>query len=170
MPHPAQRLGLDHDDVGGAGSPHRERVLGPPDGLVGGHRHIDPAPQLGQLVQGGTGLLGVLEAEPVQLTQGAFGLADVPGGVGVDPDLPAGPSASLTASTRATSSARDWPRSATLTLAVRHPDAATSACACAGPTAGTVTFTGTWSRTGGGQPTVAASTAQASQRAHSLGP
>ena len=80
------------------------------------------------------------------------------------------PSASLTASTRATSSARDWPRSATFTLAVRHPDAVTSACAAAGPTAGTVTFTGTWSRTGAGQPAVAASRAQASQRAHSRGP
>jgi hypothetical protein len=80
------------------------------------------------------------------------------------------PSASRTASTRATSSARDWPRSATLTLAVRHPDAVTSACAAAGPTAGTVTLTGTWSRTGAGQPSAAASSAHASQRAHSLGP
>ena len=43
-------------------------------------------------------------------------------------------------------------------------------CACSGSTAGTVTLTGTRSRTGAGQPSQAASSAQASQRAHSRGP
>ena len=43
-------------------------------------------------------------------------------------------------------------------------------CACSGPTAGTVTFTGTRPRTGAGHPSQAASRAQASQRAHSRGP
>ena len=43
-------------------------------------------------------------------------------------------------------------------------------CACSGPTAGTVTLTGIRSRTGAGQPSQAASRAQASQRAHSRGP
>ena len=43
-------------------------------------------------------------------------------------------------------------------------------CACSGPTAGTVTLTGTAARTGAGQPSHAASSAQASQRAHSRGP
>jgi hypothetical protein len=49
-------------------------------------------------------------------------------------------------------------------LAVRHPDAATIACARSASTAGTVTFTGTDGRTGGGQPSTAASTAAAHQR------
>ena len=44
------------------------------------------------------------------------------------------------------------------------------ACAWSGPTAGTVTFTGTCARAGAGQPVTAASSAQASQRAHSAGP
>src|SRR6202012_4510774 len=43
-------------------------------------------------------------------------------------------------------------------------------CARSGPTAGTVTLTGTRSRTGSGQPTVAASTALASQRGASREP
>ena len=68
------------------------------------------------------------------------------------------------------SSASAWPRSATLTLAVRHPDRATIAAACSGPTAGTVTFTGIRFLAGAGQPTVADSTALASHRALSFGP
>ena len=44
------------------------------------------------------------------------------------------------------------------------------ACAASGPTAGTVTFTGTEARSGAGQPSSAASYAAASQRAHSAGP
>ena len=68
------------------------------------------------------------------------------------------------------SSASAWPRSATLTLAVRQPDAATIRIACSGPTAGTVTFTGIRSRTGAGHPPAADSSALASHRAHSRGP
>jgi hypothetical protein len=68
------------------------------------------------------------------------------------------------------SSASAWPRSATLTLAVRQPDRATIAAACSGPTAGTVAFTGIRSRTGAGHPSVADSMALASQRALSFGP
>jgi hypothetical protein len=74
--------------------------------------------------------------------------------------LPSGPSASRTASRRAVSS-----RAPILTLAVEHWEAATSACALCGDTAGTVTFTGTRVRTGAGHPSVAASRAAASQRA-----
>ena len=84
--------------------------------------------------------------------------------------LPPGPSASRTAATRSRSAAAGWPGSATLTFAVRQPDAATISRACPGSTAGTVTFTPTASRTGAGQPVTAASMAQASQRAHSRGP
>ncbi len=84
--------------------------------------------------------------------------------------LPSGPRASRTASTRAISSASDWPRSATLIFAVRQPDPAAISCARAAGTAGTVTLTGTWSRTGAGKPAVAASSALASQRALSRGP
>ncbi len=82
---------------------------------------------------------------------------------------PAGPSASRTAATRATSAASTsakTPRSATLTLAVRQPDAATSRCAVAGSTTGTVVLTGTRSRRGAGQPIPAASSADASHGTH----
>ncbi len=81
---------------------------------------------------------------------------------------PAGPSASRTASTRARSSASVWPGSATLTLAVRQPaDARTMSAAACGPTAGTVTLTGTEVRSGAGQPRSAASRAAASHGTHS---
>src|SRR6202034_2712832 len=68
------------------------------------------------------------------------------------------------------SSSSRWPRSATLTLAVRQPDPATISYARSGPTAGTVTLTGTQSRTGAGHGAVADSIALASQRADSAGP
>ena len=53
---------------------------------------------------------------------------------------------------------------------VEAPDAATIACARSGPTAGTVTLTGTEDRTGGGQPATAASHAAAHQRRLSATP
>ena len=68
------------------------------------------------------------------------------------------------------SSASAWPRSATLTFAVRQPDLATIWAASPGPTAGTVTFTGIRSLTGAGQARVADSMALASHRALSFGP
>jgi hypothetical protein len=49
-------------------------------------------------------------------------------------------------------------------LAVPQPEAITIACARSASTAGTVTFTGTAARTGGGQPSSAASRAAAHQR------
>lgn len=73
------------------------------------------------------------------------------------------PIASLTASTRSKSSFRVCPGSATFTFAVAHPDARTIAAAFSGPTAGTVQFTGTTDRTGGGQPSKADSRAARSQ-------
>ena len=78
---------------------------------------------------------------------------------------PSGPSASRTASSRAWSSAGVCPGSATLTLAVRQPPRVTTACASSGPTAGTVTLTGTEARTGAGQSPAAASSAQRSHGA-----
>ena len=68
------------------------------------------------------------------------------------------------------SSASACPRSATLTFAVRQPDAVTICIACCGPIAGTVTFTGILSLTGAGQDPAADSSALASHRAHSRGP
>ena len=88
--HPAQRLRLEHHDVGRARGPHRERVLGPADRLVGGDRDIHPLAQLGQLVQGRARLLGVLEPEPGQLAQHPGGGVHVPPAVGVHPDPAAG--------------------------------------------------------------------------------
>ena len=83
---------------------------------------------------------------------------------------PDGPSASRTASTRARSRTCDWPGSATFTFAVRQPDAVTIACARSASTAGTVTLTGTESRSGAGQPSTAASSAAAHQRRLSATP
>ena len=82
---------------------------------------------------------------------------------------PDGPRASRTASTRAWSSASDWPGSATFTLAVAQPPSRTILCACSGPTAGTVTLTGTTSRTGAGQSPAAASSAQRSHGSATAG-
>ena len=76
---------------------------------------------------------------------------------------PSGPSADRTARTRATSSASDCPRSATLTFAVRHPsNLARTSGTCAGSTAGTVAFTGMRSRRGCGCGCHAKSSAAAS--------
>src|SRR3954447_21897620 len=73
---------------------------------------------------------------------------------------PSPPRASRTASSLACSSARLCPGSATFTLAVRQPlPARTISAACSGPTAGTVTFTGTVVLRGSGQPWSAASRA-----------
>src|SRR5262249_37548115 len=83
---------------------------------------------------------------------------------------PRRPSASLTASTRAVSAASGWPRSATFTLAVWQPEPATIACARPGPTAGTVTLTGTWLRTGAGQAGGAAPGGAAGRGAPPRGP
>src|SRR5690606_21553070 len=79
-------------------------------------------------------------------------------------------SASRTAATRSTSAARSWPASPTFTLAVVQPLRATRSLAVTGSTAGTVVLTGTRSRTGGGNATLAASWAAASQREAYAGP
>ena len=83
---------------------------------------------------------------------------------------PPSPMTSRTAATRSTSSARDCPRSATLTLAVSHPSKrAMTPGTASGATAGTVALHGISSRRGVGQPMCAASTAAASQRLASGG-
>ena len=81
---------------------------------------------------------------------------------------PDGPMASRTASTRSTSSASTWPRSATLTFAVVHPERRTMSAACSGPTAGTVQLMGMRSRTGSGHGRSAESMAPASQGTHAM--
>ncbi len=86
-PHAAERLRLQHDDVGRAGRAHRQRVLGPPDRLVGRQRHVHPAAQRGQLIQRRARLLGVLKVKPGERPQHPLGLVDVPAAVGVDADL-----------------------------------------------------------------------------------
>ena len=87
----------------------------------------------------GARLLGVLEADagPARAMRAtAVSTSQAP--LASTRIAPSGPSASRTASTRARSSAGVCPGSATLTFAVRHPDAVTIACARSGPTAGTV--------------------------------
>ena len=130
------------------------------------------ASQLGELGHRGAGLLRVLEAERGQGSQRLLGL-----GRRVQPPLastrtrPSGPTCSRAAATRATSSASDWPRSATLTLTVRQPgNRASTPATSSGPTAGRVALTATREAPGeraGPQPN---STAAASQAAASSGP
>ncbi len=49
---PAERLHLEHRDVGRVELPDPVGVGGPPDRLVGGDRDRDPAPHLGELLDG----------------------------------------------------------------------------------------------------------------------
>ena len=153
------------------GRADRQRVLGPADGLVGGQRHVHPAAQLGQLRQGAR-----TAARRTPGRTGPAWPASAPRGPRPRrrwrPPGPARPGRARPAPPRPwrCPSASDCPASATLTFAVRQPEPVTIARACSGPTAGTVTLTGTLLRTGAGQPTAAASSAQASQRAHSRGP
>ncbi len=67
-PDPAERLHLEHGDVGGLQVAHPVGVLGPADRLVGGDRHVDPAAYGGQVLDARAGLLDVLQAAggPVQ--------------------------------------------------------------------------------------------------------
>ena len=165
---PAERRDLDHDDVGGLRAHHPHRVLGLADRLVGGDRHVDPAPgqvdaQRRQLLDRGARLLGVLQVRrPASRRSASHGRRPRPSRRWRRPGpAPAGPSASRTAATRARSSASAWPGSATLTFAVAQPSNAGTAPRPPPrrPTAGTVALTGTVRRArGAGQPVHAAST------------
>jgi hypothetical protein len=126
--------------------------------------------QLGHLVQGGAGLLGVLEPEPGQPAQHPGRLPGLPGAVGVYPD-PAVRAERVPDRLDPLDVLRlGLAALGHLDLGGPAPDRATIAAACSGPTAGTVTFTGIRSLTGAGHPSVADSTALASQRALSFGP
>ena len=59
--HTAQRSDLEHRNVGGAGAHHGQRVVGLADALVGGDRHVDPPPQLGEFWHRRARLLEVLQ-------------------------------------------------------------------------------------------------------------
>ncbi len=58
----AQRLHLEHRDVGGVEVADPVGVLGAPDRLVGGDRHVDPAADQGQVLHVRDRLLDVLQA------------------------------------------------------------------------------------------------------------
>ena len=150
--------------------PDPQRVLGAADRLVGGerHPHARRSSAISSSVAHGCSAYSRPKRSSSASMRVAWATSQRP--FASIRTLPSGPRASRTASTRAMSSASDWPRSATLTLAVRQPDDAAISCARPAGTAGTVTLTGTWARTGAGQPAVAASSALASQRALSRGP
>ncbi len=89
----AERLRLDHEDVGGAGLGHRERVIRPAHALVGRDRdaHVLRAEaDLGELVDRRARLLDVLEVERRERVDGVLGLVDVPAAVRVDADAALG--------------------------------------------------------------------------------
>ena len=86
-PHPAERLHLQHRDVGGLEVADPVGVLGPADRLVGGHRHVHATSYDSEVLDGHHRLLDVLQAAGRTVDRGdrADGLVDVPRAVGVDP-------------------------------------------------------------------------------------
>ena len=94
---------------------------------------VEPA-DLGQLGQRPAGLLDVLQAagRRGQHLDRVDRLRDVQAPLASTRILPPGPSASRTAATRRASAARSTRGSATLTFAVRQPDALTNSAARSG--------------------------------------
>ena len=88
-PHPAERLGLDHEQVGRARAGDGEGVLGLAHALVGRDRNAEvlhPAAQLGELLDRRARLLDVLQVELREGVHRVLGLVEVPGAVRVDAD------------------------------------------------------------------------------------
>ena len=86
----AQRCGLDHRDIAGAGAHHRQRIAGLADQLVGGDPREDPRALQGpadvrELVDGAAGLFDVIQRPAAgQGADGGDGLVGGPAAVGVD--------------------------------------------------------------------------------------
>ena len=174
-PHAAERLHLEHRDVGGLEVPHAVGVLGPPDRLVGGDRDVDAAPHDGEVLDRRR---PAARRTPARRRPGpaagsgatASSTDQQPVDVDADPAVRArgrrGPPRAGPARRRGSGRARP-----TLTLAVRQPLLARTIAAAPArrPTAGTVTLTGTASRSGSGQPSSAASRAARSQGAATCG-
>ena len=121
----AERLRLDHEQVGGAGLGDRERVLRAAHALVGRDRDahvLGAAADLGEFLDGRARLLDVLEVELGEGVHGVLGLVDVPAAVGVDAD-PALRAERLAHRAHAGDVVRraSGRLAATLTFAVRHP-------------------------------------------------
>ena len=91
--HSTQRSDLEDGDVGGPPVDDLQRVGRQPDRLVRGDGHVDGAAQIGQVVDGGAGLLGVLQPSggPVHPWEVLAGGLQVPGAVDVDAHLPGAP-------------------------------------------------------------------------------
>ena len=90
-PYAAERLHLEHGDVGRAPAGHQVGVVGAADRLVGRDRDVHAGPGQGdpegdELVDGPARLLGVLQPVAGQPPQRVGRLPHVPGTVGVDPD------------------------------------------------------------------------------------
>ena len=150
-------------------APHLERVVGPADRLVGRDRHIDagagqPAAELGELLDGAAGLLDVLQVEAAQLADRLLRLVDRPGAVGVDPD-PAVRAESVPYRLDPGQIAGQAPAGLG-DLDLGRPAAGRRGPARTpdpGPRAGIVLLTSISVRTGGGQPSSAASSAARNQ-------
>ena len=87
----AQRLDLEHGDVGSLLPGDQIGVGGASDGLVGSNRHVHSGssqrdPHSSQLVDRATGLLGIFQAESAQSREGIPRLVHVPGTIGINPD------------------------------------------------------------------------------------
>ena len=168
---PPSGCALSTDDVGGARRP--ARPAGPRPG--GSTRRPRPArPPAGAARPARPGSRRAARRTPARTGRARAACArrvHVPGAVGVHPDPPV--RAERVADrlhpghVAGAAAGRARPPSPWRCGSRTRPRCA---CARSGPTAGTVTFTGTRSRTGAGQPCVAASSAAASQRAHSRGP
>ncbi|CAB4714019.1 unannotated protein [freshwater metagenome] len=85
-PHAAERLHLQHRDVGSLQLPHPVGVGRAADRLVGGDRHCDGTPHGRELLDRGARLLDVLQTagRPVEHRDRAAGGVDVPEPVDVD--------------------------------------------------------------------------------------
>ena len=89
----AERLRLDHQEVGGAGARDGERIVRLAHALVGGDRQlpvVQPRAQLGELVDRGARLFEVLEVEAGEGVGGVLRLVHVPAAVRIDADAALG--------------------------------------------------------------------------------
>ena len=125
--HPAQRLHLEHRDVGGLQVAHPVGVLRAADRLVGGDRHVDAAAHPGEVLDARAPAARRTPGRPRRgRAPGSrrTAVVDVPAAVGVDPDPPVGAErVAHRLQPRLRPRRGVWPGSATLTFAVRQPAA-----------------------------------------------
>ena len=120
----AERLRLDHQQVGGAGTRDGKRIVRLAHALVGRDRQlpiVQARAQLRQLVDGGAGLFEVLEVEAGESVRGVLRLVHVPAAVRIHADAALGAEERPRRLHARHVIRQLLPGSATLTLTVRVP-------------------------------------------------